>query len=749
MWNHQRCDMHGGGQVQVRDGVVHRQRHQRVGHRLNGAILGHLAVSRPPRTSSTAHRLAGRLLAVALAAVAIHPARAYDWLQFNGDEAHSGNNTSELILDAGNVATLAQKFQAALPGAADGAPVFLEAVATSAGARDLLFVATTNGWIVALDAATGATVWSHQYGPNGCVSSNGGTCFTTSSPAIDPDRQYVYAYGLDGKTHKYQVGDGLEIKTGGWPQTTTLKGQNEKASSALATAAANGTHYLYVAQGGYPGDGGDYQGHVTVIDLATGNQNVFNAACSDQARRLQLNDSSCTSTRNAIWARPGVIYDAATGRIFVATGNGNYNGTTLGRNWSESVLAINPDGTGANGKPLDSFTPINFQSLDSADADLGSTAPAILPVPANSIVQRLAVQGGKDSKLRLLNLSNLSGQSGPGSTGGEVQAAFNVPQGGNVLSQPAVWINPADGSTWVFVTTNNGASGLKLFVDANGNPMLASQWQNATGGTSPVIANNVLFYAGNTSIRALDPTTGVPLWSASVGGSIHWQSPVVANGMVYVASNASNLTAFGLTSSAPVFTSPAIATFQVGVAGSFTVRAAGTPAPTLAESGALPAGITFSPPSGLLSGTATSAGVFPLQFTASNGIAPDATQDFVLDVTTPAPPPSFLIVDPTCSSFAMSGTPPNQTLICADATGVPVCSPTASPASPAKGQTVVISANCSHQPTGYTWTGGDCGNSTGPTCAMTRARRIKIQSTVRATNASGTGPSASINVQWR
>ena len=696
-----------------------------------------------------ARRLAGWLMAVALAVAAAHPVRAYDWLQFNGDDAHSGNNTAELILGAGNVATLVQKFQAALPGTADGAPVFLESVATSSGTRDLLFVATTNGWIVALDASTGASVWSHQYGPNGCISSNGGTCFTTSSPAIDPNRQYVYAYGLDGKTHKYQVGDGLEIKTGGWPQTASLKGQNEKASSALATAAVTGTHYLYVAQGGYPGDGGDYQGHVTVIDLATGNQNVFNAACSDQSRHLQLNDASCTSTRNAIWARPGVIYDAGTGRIFVGTGNGNYNGTTLARNWSESVLAINPDGTGANGKPLDSFTPSNFQSLDSADADLGSTAPAILPVPPNSIVQRLAVQGGKDNKLRLLNLSNLSGQSGPGSTGGEIQAAFNVPQGGNVLSQPAVWIDPADGSTWVFVTTNNGASGLKLFVDANGNPTLASQWQNALGGTSPVVANNVLFYAGNTSIRALDPATGASLWSAALGGSVHWQSPIVANGMVYVASNAGNLTAFGLTNAAPLFTSAATATFEVGVPGSFTVRASGSPAPTLAESGALPSGVIFSPASGLLSGTPTSAGTFPLQFTASNGIAPDATQDFVLNVISPAPPPSFLIVDPTCSSFAMSGTPPNQTLVCADANGAPVCAPTASPPSPAQGQTAVISANCSHQPTGYTWTGGDCASATGPTCTMTKSRRTKVQITVRATNASGTGPPASITVQWR
>ena len=741
--------MHGDEDVRDHRSVFD-QRHERVGHRLNRATLGHLEVRLTSVASLTGRRLAaGCLVAVALATAAVHPARAYDWLQFNGDDAHGGNNTTELILGVGNVATLVQKFQVVLPGTADGAPVFLEAVSTSSGMRDLLFVATTNGWILALDAATGATVWSRQYGPNGCVSSNGGTCYTTSSPAIDPDRQYVYAYGLDGKTHKYQVGDGTEIKTGGWPHTTTLKGQNEKASSALATAAVNGTHYLYVAHGGYPGDGGDYQGHVTVIDLATGNQNVFNAACSDQARHLQLNDAGCSSTRNAIWARPGVIYDAGTGRIFVGTGNGNYNGTTLGRNWSESVLAINPDGTGANAKPLDSFTPINFQNLDNADSDLGSTAPAILPVPASSNVQRLAVQGGKDSKLRLLNLSNLSGQSGPGKTGGEVQAAFNVPQGGNVLSQPAVWINPADGSTWVFVTTNGGASGLKLFVDANGNPTLASQWQNGTGGTSPVVADNVLFYAGGASMHAYEPTTGAPLWSAGLSGSIHWQSPIVANGMVYIASNAGDLTAFGLTSAAPVFTSASTATFQAGIAGSFTVRASGVPAPTLAESGALPAGITFSAASGLLSGTTGSAGTFPLQFTATNGIAPDATQDFALEVISSGPPPAFLIVDPTCSSFAMSGTPPNQTLVCADASGVPVCAPTASPPDPMKGQTAVISANCSHQPASYTWTGGDCASSTGPTCTMTKKRRSRVQITVRATNGSGTGPPAAITVQWR
>jgi hypothetical protein len=107
---------------------------------------------------------------------------------------------------------------------------------------------------------------------------------TNSSPAIDPtNRLYVYSYGLDGKAHKHQVGDGIDITTGGWPQLASLKPQVEKVAGALSTATAhNGANYLYVPHGGYNGDGGDYQGHVTAIDLSTGRQNVFNTLCSDQ-----------------------------------------------------------------------------------------------------------------------------------------------------------------------------------------------------------------------------------------------------------------------------------------------------------------------------------------------------------------------------------------------------------------------------------------------------------------------------------
>ena len=151
-----------------------------------------------------------------------------------------------------------------------------------------------------------------------------------------------------------------------------------------------------------------------------------------------------------------------TGNAFNGT-PGQFDGT---HNWSESVIALHPDGSGGSGdnagRPLDSYTATDHVSLDSVDRDVGSTAPAILPVPPSSKVQHLAVQGGKDTTLRLLNLQALSGPSGPGNVGGEVAGSIiSVPQGGQVLSQPAVWVNSGDGSTWIFVVNGSGASGLR------------------------------------------------------------------------------------------------------------------------------------------------------------------------------------------------------------------------------------------------------------------------------------------------
>ena len=456
------------------------------------------------------------------------------WPQFNCDARHSGNNLGEVFLTPANVSRLARIFQVSLPAVADGAPVFLARVPTASGVRDLLFVTTKAGHCVALDAHTGAQIWSKQAatGPN----------YTTSSPAVDPGGQYVYSYGLEGNVHKYAVGDGTEVTIGGWPELATLKPSVEKGSAALAIATtASGVSYLYVANGGYPGDQGDYQGHVTSILLADGSQHVFNANCSDNTVHFVLNaNPDCQEVQSAIWARAGVVFDSNTGRIFMATGNGTFDANTGGHDWGDSVFALNPDGTGSSGWPLDSYTPTNYAQLDALDLDLGSTAPAILPAPSYSGV--LAVQSGKDALLRLLDLTNLSGQGGPGHVGGELSSTA-VPQGGEVLTAPAVWVNPADGSTWTFVANGSGVSGLQLVVAPPAAPTLQVQWQRADAGTSPVVANRVLYVEGTGTLEALDPTSGSVLWSTSFAG-VHWESPVVIEGILYGTDETGHLSAY-------------------------------------------------------------------------------------------------------------------------------------------------------------------------------------------------------------
>ncbi|MCL5267694.1 MAG: PQQ-binding-like beta-propeller repeat protein [Bacteroidetes bacterium] len=473
---------------------------------------------------------------------------AYDWLQFGFDQAHSGDNTKEARIDARNVGHLHRLYRVLLPDVADGAPAYLSDVRTPRGTMNLLFLTTKDGRILALDASTGTIVWQHQYGPGSYRINNGyQPVYTTSSPAVDPNRGYVYSYGLDGYVHKYRVGNGEEIKGGGWPELCTTKSFNEKGSSALAIATAkSGVSYLYVTSGGYLGDRGDYQGHITAINLGNGSQHVFNADCSDESVHFvqRPGKPDCSSVQSAIWARPGVVYDAATDRIYAATGNGTFDPKK--HDWGDTIFSLNPDGTGRDGNPVDSYTPGNHSYLNAADLDLGSTAPAIIPTPENCTVRNLAVQGGKDMKLRLVNLADLSGKGCPGNVGGEIGRIIDVPQGGMVFTQPAVWVNPRNHSTWVFVATFGGLSGLRLHVDGRGEPSLQVIWKNADEGSSPIVANNVLFCAGSHDMRALDPTTGRLLWHDTTIGGIHWESPIVADGVLYITDESGDLTACGL-----------------------------------------------------------------------------------------------------------------------------------------------------------------------------------------------------------
>ena len=502
-------------------------------------------------------------------------ARATDWLQFGYDVAHSSYNRAEAGYSTAGGNTIVYHYAlSAAYGTADSAPIYVGDVATQSGTKNLLFVVTKNGYLVALDADTTtlSVVWAHQ--PQAPAS---GGMITTGSPAVDPSLQFVYAYAHDGKVHKYAIGDGTEVTTGGWPEVSTLKPDVEKGAAGLSIATAmNGVTYLYSVTDGYIGDAGDYQGHITAIDLATGAQKVFNSECSDKVIHFcksgtmgcSVGTNDCASRQNGIWGRPGAIYDSGTDRVFIMTGNGPYNASTGGLDWGDSALALNPDATGTgNGLPVDSYTPATFANLDSKDADFGSASIAIVPAPPGTAVeyQHIAVAGGKDGCVRLINLADLSGTGAPAHVGGELQlqdfaGGGNCASGSNssdIKPQPAVWVNPDDQSSWVYVATNSGGlAAYKIELDVDGRPSLVKQWPasgTASSGTSPVVATGTVYYMSGNKLRALDAVTGTSklssgAWTTTSYSGQHWQSPIVVNGRAYLFDNAnpSNLWVYQL-----------------------------------------------------------------------------------------------------------------------------------------------------------------------------------------------------------
>ncbi len=140
-------------------------------------------------------------------------------------------------------------------------------------------------------------------------------------------------------------------------------------------------------------------------------------------------------------------------------------------------------------------------------------------------------------------------------------------------------------------------------------------------------------------------TTGtLPAWLSLVGGTL---SGTPAAGDVGVAGpftvSAQNGIApddtetFSITVSAgiaPIITSTAVITATEGAVYTYTVTATGTPTPALSASG-LPAWLTFTPATGVLTGTPAAGDIGTtgsITITATNGVTPDDTQSFTIVV---------------------------------------------------------------------------------------------------------------------
>jgi outer membrane protein assembly factor BamB len=451
-----------------------------------------------------------RLVVVGLAVVAsatlAASAAAGDWLQFGFDSARSNAPVGSTGITAANVGSLVRQ-QVKLDGVADSSAAYLHDVKVNGATHDTFFVTTSYGRTYAIDADSGAILW--QFVPPGIGSFEHSAQITESSPLVDPDRTSIYTASPDGKIHRLAVSDGSETTTGNWPAAVTLDAKHEKIASALNLSG----NLVLVAVGSYFGFA-PYQGHVVALDRRTGRiVHVFNASCSN--RSGLLDPTTCPVSGPGMWARAGVVVEPGSGRLLVATANGLWNGRNA---WADSVLELSPDA----GKLIQSYTPANQSHLGLDDLDLGSTAPAILTA-------HVALQGGKDGKLRLLDLDRLNGKTrAPGKLGGELQL-LSAPRGREVLTAPAVW--HSGGRVWAFVATFSAIAAYRLV--AGPKPRLQRAWETGIGGSSPIVAGGLLYvYSPLTgSLNVFNPTSGKRIAQLDAGLG-HWNSPIVADGRI-------------------------------------------------------------------------------------------------------------------------------------------------------------------------------------------------------------------------
>ena len=94
-----------------------------------------------------------------------------------------------------------------------------------------------------------------------------------------------------------------------------------------------------------------------------------------------------------------------------------------------------------------------------------------------------------------------------------------------LFTAPAVWRN--DRTTWMFAADGGATAAWTL----EGGKFVA-KWRNRNGGTSPVIAGDLLYvYDPKGKLRLYEPTKGNQI--AELGtGSGHWNSPIVVDGRI-------------------------------------------------------------------------------------------------------------------------------------------------------------------------------------------------------------------------
>ncbi len=502
-------------------------------------------------------------------------------LTYHYDNFRTGWDQTETTLTPANVgsAGFGLLAQVALDEQVDAQPLFVSNQQIGGSAHDVIYVATENNTIYAIDASDASILAQRNFGagvPRADLyeqcSNNSNNVGINSTPAIDLSTNTLYAitYTLERNKPTYRI---HAIDLG------TLADQVPSVAISGSGTLTNGKTYKFDAYYNRQRtallevNGAIYAGFSSWCDLGAnvsrgwvmGWNTPTLAPLAD--RKLTMRKARTTSRfyLNSVWMSGyGIASDGNS--LFFASGNsdpvGNsYNSVT---NLDESVVKLSTDLTTVQ----DFFTPqgglYGWSNLDRIDGEFSGGGVLLLPDQPGA-VPHLAIAAGKYGPMYLLNRDSLGG------LGPEKLALGRYANYGCWCGQS--YYMGADGIGRVVESTGVVSIVWKVETHANAKPKLVAEsysphLQNmqdpgfftavssneTTAGTQIIWAVERPYdpSTNDVNLLAFDPSNGSAQIFAGVAGTWPFAAsananlvPVIANGHVFVASY-KNISGFGL-----------------------------------------------------------------------------------------------------------------------------------------------------------------------------------------------------------
>jgi Chitobiase/beta-hexosaminidase C-terminal domain/PQQ-like domain len=521
---------------------------------------------------------------------------------YHNDLGRTGQNTRETTLTPANVNStqFGKLYSVPVDGAVYAQPLYLWALNIAGGTHNVLYVVTEHDSVYALDADTGTVYVRVSLIPSGGSTVNSSSDLgcgdltpevgITGTPVIDPTTGTLYVvakskvggsivqylHALDVTTLAEKLGGPVLIQASvagnGLDASAGLVSFNAKQENQRAALALSNGHVI-IGWGGH-------------CDLQPWHGWVMSYSASTLAQEAVFNASPNGSASGVWMSGAGPAVDG-NGNVYLATGNGDWNGTT---DYGDSILKLGPPANG-NFTVLDYFTPYDQGALNSGDVDLGSGGLVLLPPLSSGKV--LLAQQGKAGTIVLLDTTSLGKYCVNlplPCTNRDTQIAQEIQNASAGIWGSAAywngnlyWTGANDTiNAYSFNTNNSGlisttptSRSARSFAFSAPTPVVSSNgssngilWaldgaaDNSTCGTSGADCLGLFAYDATNLANLLYTSSQAANNRDSPGAAVKFENPIVANGKVFVGT-LSSVSAYGLLlppAAAPTF-SPASGTY--------------------------------------------------------------------------------------------------------------------------------------------------------------------------------------------